>query len=299
MGLKAFYNNNKVEFFTGAGIGAVLTGVFVACRNTLKLNRIFEEHNTAREIIHERKEEGYDTATDTMKLYGYTALRVFSLYLAPGALIVGGCAAFMHATKLTMDENIKLAEKNAALAALASGTEERFDKYRERIVEKYGKEVDEQIMSPEEEVEEEVEETDGNGKKRKTKHTNHVINPDEDLDVCHFYITRANPNYNDDEKLMDYLFSCVEDAVNRDLNTRREDARPTWVTVNDIRERFAVDPKRELQCWGYVKDTFDPNDSEMIVIKGIKKKIPGADGELVDAYQVNIFGARNIADEMW
>lgn len=294
---KNFINENKVEIFTGLGIGSVITGVIMACKNTLKVQKVLEDHNAMREAI-EKEPEKKAHKSEIAKLYGYTAARFAGLYVIPAALVAGGLALCGYATKISMDKSVELAEKNAALAAVAAGAEERFDKYRDRVVEKYGAEVDEQLMCPVEEREEIVEEEDENGKKKKVKKKVQFVDPSKNLNKYRFYVTRSNPNWNDDDDLMKFIFNQVEESMNTDLNRRRPDGRPTWVTVNQLRERLAVDPKRELQCDGWCKDNFSPDNGEEVCIYAIKKQIPGADGQLEDAWQIDV-NARPIYDEMF
>lgn len=295
--IKEFVKSNKVEIFTGLGIASVITGVIMACKNTMKVPQVIEDHNALRDAI-EKESDSKAHRSEIAKLYGYTGARFTGLYVIPAALITGGLALCGYATKISMDKSVELAEKNGALAALAAGSEKRFDKYRERMIEKYGAEADEQLICPEEEREELVEEIDENGKKKKVKKKTTFVDPAKDLSKYRFYITRSNPNWNDDDDLMRFLFNQVEDACDTDLNTKRSDGRPTWVTVNNVRERLAVSPKRELQFDGWVKDNFSHDDGERIVLKALKKQIPGSDGQLEDAWQVDL-NARPIYEEMF
>jgi hypothetical protein len=300
MNIKGFFVNNKVEIFTGLGIGAVITGVIAACKSSMKINTVIEEHNAIREAI-DKEEDPKVKRSETFKLYGYTAARFTGLFAAPAALIAGGIGLMTHATKLSMDENVKLAEKNMALAAAASANESRFDKYRDRVVDKYGKEVDEELMNPSKEISVETEETDPEtGKKKKVKEKIKVFNPDNDLNDCRIYITRSNPNWQEDPTMMKFTIDCIYDEVNEMLDKKRHDGRKTWLTVNDIRERFGIDPKRDLQFKGWIKDNYDVNDNTKILFKYKEdgpSYIPGADGELEPVWIIDL-NAQPIYEEI-
>ena len=299
MSFKGFLVDNKVEIFTGLGISAILTGVFMACKSTLKVNSVLEEHNKMREaIVNSDEIDEKKIKTDTFKLYGYTAARFAGLYILPAALIAGGIGSMFMATKISMDDNVKLAETNAALAAVAAGANNRLEKYRDRVIEKYGKEVDEQLMCPAGDYVEETTETDEEGKKKKVKKHTPIVNPDADLHPHRFFITRANPNWQEDDDMMRWTFSCTEDALNHDLDTRRADRRPTWVSVNDARKALAVSPRRDLQFDVWVKDN-DRESDRKIILKYQKVMLPSADGGFEPAWQVDLIGAEQRYDEIF
>ena len=202
------------------------------------------------------------------------------------------------ATQISMEENVKLAEANATLAAVAAGAENRFNKYRGRVIDKYGKEVDEQLMCPAGDYVEESTEIDEEGKKKKVKKHIPVVNPDADLHPHRFYITRSNPNWQEDDDMMEFTINCVEEKVNRDLNTRRPDGRPTWVSVNDVRKEIAVAPRRDLQYDVWVKDV-SRDDGIAIVLKRKKVMLPSADGGFEPAWQIDLIGAEQRYDEIF
>lgn len=299
MSFRSFISTNKIELFTGFGISAIIVGFVKGCQNTLKAERVLEEHNEVREVLIKRAEKGEDVRTDTYKLYGYTAARFAGLFAIPVALVAGGVVSCAYATKLSMDESVKLAEKNTALVAALAAGEERFSKYRDRMIEKYGNEADEQLLCPTKEVTVEKETTDDNGKKKKVKEKIEYVDPAEDLNPTTFYITRSNDNFMENDTSMKFWFSAIQDTMDDELNRRRHDGKPTWITVNNVRERMGVEPRKDLQFWGWIKDNFKEDDGTRIVIGYEKKNLRSADGGTEPGWKVTLDTARNIANDIW
>ena len=128
-------------------IGAVTSAV-MACKATMKLEDIMETHHENVEAIHEAIEHPetlpaeYDPEKDGKKdlsiAYGRTGLALAKNY-AP-AVILGGLSL-----GALIGSNHILKKRNAALAAAYATVDSAFKKYRGNVIERFGKEVDEEM----------------------------------------------------------------------------------------------------------------------------------------------------------
>lgn len=148
-------------FFIGGVAGMIGTTV-LACRATLKLEEVLDEHHALSQKVEEFENEKYsegDRKQDTAIVYVRTAVAVARLY-AP-AVLLGSASIAM----LTQSHNI-LVKRNAALTAAYTALDKGFRSYRARVIEKYGEDEDLAFRYGEEVTTEKDEET---GKTKKVR----------------------------------------------------------------------------------------------------------------------------------
>lgn len=130
------------------GLGCMVGSTVLACRATLKLEDALEETNAELDAIrgNEQTQDVEVTKKDKAVVIAKGGAKVIRLY-GP-AIIVGsigiGC--------LTKSHNL-LQERNAALMAAYTAVDKAFEKYRQRVVEKYGEDEDRHFRYGTEEVE--------------------------------------------------------------------------------------------------------------------------------------------------
>lgn len=150
--------------------GVVVSGV-AACKATTKLNTIIEESKKEVEIHEDYvKEHGFtdeysekDYKNDLAKLYFQRGVKIAGLY-APSVVLGGLSLTAMISSNRIMNR------RNVALAAAYATIDKSFKGYRNRVVERFGDAVDREIrynMKPVD-VEEIVEDKNGNERKKKT-----------------------------------------------------------------------------------------------------------------------------------
>lgn len=150
--------------------GVVISGI-TACKATTKLNTIIEE--SKKEVkVHEDYVEKHgftdeysekDYKNDLAKLYIQRGAKIVKLY-AP-SVVLGG----LSLTAMISSNRI-MSKRNVALAAAYATIDTSFKGYRDRVVEKFGDAVDKELrynMKPVD-VEEIVEDKNGNERKKKT-----------------------------------------------------------------------------------------------------------------------------------
>ena len=150
----------EILVITGV-VGAVASTV-MACKATLKVNEVLDEHKETVEKIHECVEkypEEYneeDKKRDLAATYGKTAVKFCALY-GPAALV--GAASI---TSILVGYNI-LHKRNVAAIAAYTAIASDFKKYRNRVVERLGENFDKELRYniQTKEIEEKVVNEDG------------------------------------------------------------------------------------------------------------------------------------------
>ena len=131
-----------------AGIAGTATSFVMACKATTKAMDIVEEHKHHVDCIHicmedESLKKEYteeDAKKELAGTYVQTGLSLVKLY-APSVTL----AALSVASMVT--SNHILRKRNVALAAAYATVDKSFKVYRERVVERFGEEVDRQLKN--------------------------------------------------------------------------------------------------------------------------------------------------------
>lgn len=152
------------EILLVTGVVGGVTSAVMACKATTKAGEILEKHNHDVAAIHEVKEnpefaDQYseeDAKKDLLIVYGHTALDFVKLY-GPSILLGAasiGCILASH--------NI-IHKRNVAISAAYTAASTSFKEYRERVVDRFGKELDKELRYniKAQEVEETVVNEDG------------------------------------------------------------------------------------------------------------------------------------------
>jgi len=136
------------EILVISGIVGAVAAAVVACKATTKLGDILDDTKEQLDVIHdfladeERCEKnGYtqeDSKKDTIIIYTKASVAIAKLY-AP-AVIIGG----LSIAGILASNNI-LRKRNVALAAAYATIDKGFKEYRNRVVERFGKEVDHEL----------------------------------------------------------------------------------------------------------------------------------------------------------
>lgn len=141
--LKLQKHSPRILFVVGVvGVGAT---VFLACRATLKVHDLLDEHQRDLEVMQEVLELKDDTKytvedfkRDQIKLYVRTATEFIKLY---GPSVVIGVAAIAALT----GAHVVLNRRNVAVTAAYAALEKGFRDYRKRVVDKYGADEDQEF----------------------------------------------------------------------------------------------------------------------------------------------------------
>ena len=147
------YNNTKngvqkhsPEILAGVGVVGTVASAVIACKATLKLDDILAESKETRDKIKEvaenpRYEKEYspeDAKKDLTVNYTQTAVKIAKLY-APAVILGSASLGCLLAS------NDILRKRNAALSAAYMTVDKSFKEYRQRVVDRFGSEVEKEI----------------------------------------------------------------------------------------------------------------------------------------------------------
>jgi hypothetical protein len=128
------------EILLGVGIVGIGACVVLACKSTMKLEEVIDEHKNAVEKVKKCPEgtpkKQFDR--DIAKVYGKTGVKLVKLYL-PSA-----CVGALSVACICGAQGILL-KRVAGLTAAYTAVDEAFKDYRGRVVAKYGEDVDREL----------------------------------------------------------------------------------------------------------------------------------------------------------
>ena len=235
-------------------IGLVASGV-LACRASTKVNAVIDDAKKTVEGIHrisedkERMETEEYTEEDIKKAltvtYARTGLELVKLY---GPAVVLGAASI---TCILVSHNI-IHKRNVALAAAYTAEHIGFKEYRERLISRFGKELDRELKYDirAEEVEETITNEDGTETTvTKTVEVAHV--PSMGSQYARFFDETSD--YWDRNAEFNKMFVMrQQDYLNELLQSRG------YVFLNEMYEALGMQKTQAGQAVGWVYDKNHP-----------------------------------------
>ena len=160
------------EILVVAGIAGVVVSAVMACKATIKATEVAEETKDTIDEIHEAEEAGVtkagkeysaeDTKKDLTTAYIQSGIKYAKLY-AP-AVILGAASI----TCIVASHHV-LKKRNIALAAAYTTLDKSFKDYRNRVMERFGEQVEKEIRYNIKAKEIKKTVVDEDGKKEKVK----------------------------------------------------------------------------------------------------------------------------------
>lgn len=248
---------NSPEIFLVAGVLGVIGTTVMACRATAKLEETAEKGRERIEAIHETAAE-LEIEPDQKELaaaYAKTGLEVIKLYaptIAMGGLSIG-CILASH--------NI-LKKRNVALGAAYTAIDKSFKEYRNRVVTRFGEDVDRELRYNLKSEKREVTETDPEtGKEKKVKKAVYVVNPSDISAYARFFEkytvdnegnSIANPYWNTNNEYNLMFLKAQERYANDLLRTKK------ILFLNDVYEMLGLPKTKAGQVVGWVYNPENP-----------------------------------------
>ena len=240
------------EILTGVAAVGTIAGTVMACKATTKLEPIIDDAKEQIEDIHKvaldtkDDDEPYDPKKDLAHAYISTGIAVVKLYAPAAGVIALSLTSMFASTGISRKRNISLA---AAYAAVSQG----FADYRQRVIEKYGQDTDQELKYGIEnkEISEQVidEET---GKKRKVKKGIKVINGKQYSDYARIF-DEYNPEWKDNAERNLYFLNCQQRYANDLLKARG------YLTLNEVYSSLGFEPTTAGVHVGWV---YKPNGND-------------------------------------
>lgn len=233
------------ELLLIAGIAGGVTSAVMACKATTKVSEILDSASEAVNTIHQVEENPpmgsdythEDAQKDLFITYVQTGAKLAKLY-GP-SLVVGG----LSVAAILASNNI-LRKRNVALAAAFSTVSKSFEEYRGRVIEKYGKEADNQLrMGVHEEVVQETV-TDDMGNEKQISKTVKVANPLGSPYAKLF--DESNPNWEKNPEYSLMFLKSRQQFANDKLRSQG------YLFLNDVLDSLSIPRCKEGQIVGWV-----------------------------------------------
>lgn len=163
--IKFAVGKHSPELLLGAGLISIGVGVVLACKETLVVDKILDEHEEKREQIeevHEKANEEDSSITYTEQNYQHdkfvltvqTGVKIIRNYAPSIAFLGVGVACIVSSYGI-------MRKRNVALVAAYNAVDTAFKAYRQRVVEDQGEAADVRYMYGTQQQEVEVEKEDG------------------------------------------------------------------------------------------------------------------------------------------
>lgn len=263
------------EALATAGIIGVVTSAIMACKATTKAGDILDE---SKENIHglhlvsvaaglkeatdefsnedlkkidilSNKEETKNYTSDDLKkdttiIYAQTAIKFVKLYgssIALGVLSITSILASINMLRM----------RNVALAAAYATVDKGFKEYRNRVVERFGKEIDRELRHniKSKEIKEKV--IDEKGKEKTITKTIEVVDPNDYSDYARVFDEYCTGWCKDPE--LNLLFVKQQQNYANDRLRKKG-----YLFLNEVYEMLGFDRTKAGQCVGWVYDEEHP-----------------------------------------
>ena len=233
------------EILIVAGVVGTVASAVMASKATTKLSTVLEEHKKDVNAVHECSENEEikadysqeDAKKDLTIIYAQTGVKLVKLYapaIALGALSI---------TSIVASNNI-LRKRNVALAAAYATVDKSFKEYRNRVVERFGEQVDKELKYDikAKKFEETVKDPE-TGKEKKVKSTVNVANADSGY--ARFFDETCK-GYEKDTQYNLLMLRGQQQYANDLLHARG------YVFLNDVYDMLGIDRTKEGQIVGWV-----------------------------------------------
>ena len=251
IGLQLKKHSPEILIATGV-VGTVVSAV-MACKATMKVNEVVSELKELIEKIHTATENGCNEAgteytvenskKDLTIAYVQTGIKFVKLY-AP-AIIIGAASL----TGIVASNNI-LRKRNVALAAAYATVDKGFKEYRSRVVERFGKELDRELVYNVKATEVEEKIVDENGEEQVVKKVVNTANGHIASPYAHIFSKLTSEAWEDDVEYNAFFLRAQEKIANNMLQTRGH------LFMNEVLDMLGMQRTKAGQevGWVYSKD---------------------------------------------
>jgi hypothetical protein len=291
-GVKGKVEKHSPEILMGVGVVGIVTGTVMACKATMKLNDILEEAQETRDKIkevannpaYEEKYSEEDAKKDLTINYVQTGVKVAKLYAPAVAVGVAGVGCVLASHDI-------MKKRNVALSAAYLTVDKSFKEYKQRVVDRFGEEVEKEIRYgiKAEEIVETV--TDEEGNEITITETVKTMNPALYSDYARFF-DEASPCWQNDPEY-NLMFLRAQQQYANDL--LRAKGR---LFLNDVYEMLGIEKTKAGQIVGWVYDRENPNGDNFVDF-GIYDMSKERVRAFVNGYETNILLDFNVDGNIW
>ncbi|WP_300206563.1 DUF6353 family protein [Bacteroides sp.] len=250
------------EILVVSGIIGAVAGAVVACKATTKLGDILDDTREQLDVIRafsadeERCEKHDYTQEDSKKditiVYAKSGVKIAKLY-AP-AVIIGG----LSIAGILASNNI-LRKRNVALAAAYATIDKGFKEYRNRVVDRFGKEVDHELRYNIKAKKFEETVVDEKGKEKKVTNTVKVSEGlNEGSDYARLFSKETTLAWNENHDYNMMFLKCQQKYANDRL------VATGHLFLNDVYKELGLATTKAGQIVGWTYDDKNPTGDNFV-----------------------------------
>jgi hypothetical protein len=265
------------EILAVVGVAGVVVSTVMACKATLKVDEVLNEHNEnmakikSHEVNDQYTEE--DQKKDKLIQYTHTVVNMTKLYAPAVGLSILSVGCLLGSNEIYR-------RRNAALMAAYAAIDKGFKEYRQRVVDRFGKEVDQQLRFGTQPGEVEKTVTDDKGKEKKTKEKVDVVT-NAGSDYVR-YFTRSNPYWENDKFYVEMFLNQRQAYFNDQLAVKKV------LTLNDVYDQLGFHKTKAGMVVGWRYDEDNPSGDNYIQLDVKKVYLPNEHtGEPEEAYAID------------
>jgi len=282
------------EIFLIAGLCGVVASTVMACKATTKINTILSNHKKDIETIHtyaedESYKEEYseeDSKKDLLIVYTQTAFKFLKLYgpaVAVGILSIGCILA---------SNNIMRA-RNIALASAYATIDKGFKEYRNRVIERFGKDVDHELKYNIKAKKFEETIVDEKGKEKKVEKAVDIANLDYCSEYARFF-DAASRHWEDNSEYNLMYARLQQQYANNLLRSRG------YLFLNEVYNMFDIPISKAGQIVGWTYDLKNPKGDNYVDFGIYKASIEKLDNtDFVNGYEPAVLLDFNVDGDIW
>lgn len=241
------------EILMAVGVVGTVASAVMACKATTKLGDILDDTSDKLDKIHECVEtedfaDEYtieDSKKDTAIVYVQTGVKIVKLY-APAVGL-----GILSLSGIITSNNI-LRKRNIALAAAYATVDNSYKQYRNRVIERFGEEIDKQLKYniKAETVKETI--TDENGKEVEVTKTVGTIDPNEFYSDYARFFDASSPHWDKEPSYNLMFLKRVQAYANEKLRVKG------YMFLNEVYEMLGLEPSKAGQVVGWMYDEENP-----------------------------------------
>lgn len=238
------------EILAVVGVVGIVTSTVMACKATTKVKDIIDETKETVDQIHDCVNKGLHTSDgeeytqevankDLAIVYTQTAVKFIKLYgpsVAVGVVSIG----------CMLGSNHILRKRNIALAAAFKAVDTSYKEYRERVIERFGKDLDKELRFgiKAKEVQETV--VDENGKEKTVTKTVEVMDPNVAHSIYSVVFCEGNTGWTRNAELNKVFLIQQQNWANDKLRLNGV------LTLNEVYDMLGVQRTAYGQIAGWV-----------------------------------------------
>lgn len=281
------------EILVVAGVVGGVTSAVMACKATTKAGDIIEDTKSQLDIIHKGMEDGNirgveytkeDGTKDLTIVYTQTAVKFIKLYGPAVALGTVSIVSILAGHNITR-------KRNLALTAAYATIDNSFKQYRNRVIERFGEELDRELKYDvkAKEVEETVVNEDGTESTVKT--TVNVIDPNTISDYSRIF-DECNPSWSKSPEHNLVFLKQQQNYANDLLKSRGH------LFLNEVYDMLGFPRTQAGQIVGWVYDDVNPVGDNFVDF-GIYNLDSERARAFVNGYERSILLDFNVDGNVW